>query len=44
MTKIIEGVEEMFGIEPAPIYIGIPHRISEQSVWDADKKEDAKND
>ena len=44
MAKIIEGVEEMFGIEPAPIYIGTPHRISEESVWEADKKEETKKD
>ena len=44
MGKIIEGVEEMFGIEPLPIYKGIPHRISEESVWEADEKEKAKKD
>lgn len=44
MSKIIEGVEEMFGIEPAPILIGIPHQISEESVWEVDKKEETEKD
>ena len=44
MAKILEGVEEMIDIKPLPFYIGTPHRISKESVWEADEKEEAKKD